>query len=62
MPWKKSNIHDSNKDDRLGKHRDIYHVNKAGKRDRPHKEDLKIDDDPDKPFLQDIIPPEKSSD
>jgi hypothetical protein len=59
MAWKKSNVHDG--DERLGKHRDIYHVNKAGKRDRPHSEDLKIDDDPNRTLVQDIIPPKDTT-
>ena len=58
MGWKKSDSHEGT-DERIGRHADIYHTDKRGKRDRSHKEDFKISEDESKPKVLDIKPPKK---
>ena len=58
MGWKTSKPHDG-KDDRIGRHVDVYHTNESGKRDRSHNEDAKISYDEKKPMVRDIEPPKK---
>jgi hypothetical protein len=58
MPWKTSKPHDG-KDDRIGRHVDVYHTDDRGKRDQPHSEDCKISRDESKPLVRDINPPKK---
>ncbi len=57
--WVQENVH-SGDDKRLGDtHIDIHHQNIVGKRDRPHKDDVKISYDRRKPRVRDIWPPRK---
>jgi hypothetical protein len=58
MPWKTGDEH-KGKDSRFNKHVDVYHTDDRGKRDRPHKDDIKISSDSEKPKVRDVTPPKK---
>lgn len=59
--WKPGRAHPSRgATERIGPtHFDVYHTNKAGKRDRHHSEDVKISGEPHKPSMRDIHPSKK---
>jgi len=58
MGWKPSKSH-KGKDSRIGKHFDVYHTDKSGKRDQPHYKDVKISGESHEPSMRDIHPPKK---
>lgn len=62
MGWKTSKPHESKKEtEKIGpKHVDVYHTNDAGKRDKPHHEDIKISYPEDGKIIRDIEPPKKT--
>ena len=58
MGTKTSKPHDG-KDERIGRHVDVYHSDDRGKRDQPHSKDLKVSYDESKTVVRDINPPKK---
>ncbi|MGC8776214.1 MAG: hypothetical protein ACP5QN_02800 [Minisyncoccia bacterium] len=58
MGWKSSDPH-VGKDNRIGRHVDVYHTDDRGKRDQPHSKDLKISYDENKTLVRDVNPPSK---
>jgi hypothetical protein len=59
--WKASKSHKSKgKTSRIGsRHFDVYHTNKAGKRDQSHSKDFKISGDPHSSSMKDVHGPKK---
>lgn len=60
MGWKASDEHSGKKADERGgwpagfSHKDVYHTDEKGERDRPHHEDMKISFDSSKRDTADI--------
>lgn len=57
MGWKASKPHKSSKTMEGKEHFDVYQTDKTGKRDQPHREDVKISGEPHEPSMRDVHPP-----
>jgi len=64
MGWKASKEHESKGGTkRIGRtHFDVYHTDDSGRRDQPHRSDIKISGSPHEPSMRDVHPPSGSDD